>query len=113
MLTQGQASDLAGFDALSSKIKADIVIGDKGYDADAKVRELLQKVGKTAVILPKSNRKHPETYAYDKDLHKKRHKIENFFSRLKDFRSIATRYEKTSRNFLVGIHLAAAMIWLN
>jgi len=113
MLTQGQASDLAGFDALSSKIKAQIVIGDKGYDADARVREVLQKAGKTAVIPPRSNRKNPEAYQYDKELYKKRHRIENFFSRLKDFRSIATRYEKTSRNFLAGIHLAAAIIWLN
>lgn len=108
MLTQGQASDLAGFDALSKKIKSDTLIGDKGYDADARVREVLQAAGKTAVIPPKSNRKNPDAYAYDKELYKKRHKIENFFSRLKDFRSIATRYEKTSRNFLAGVHLAAA-----
>jgi transposase len=113
VLTQGQASDLAGFDALSNRIKAEIVIGDKGYDADDRVREVLRAAGKTAVIPPRSNRKNPEQYAYDKELYKKRHRIENFFSRLKDFRGIATRYEKTSRNFLAGIHLAAAMDWIN
>ena len=113
MLTQGQASDLAGFDELSKKIKAAIVIGDKGYDADARVREVLQKAGRTAVIPLRSNRKNPAAYAYDRELYKKRHKIENFFSRLKDFRSIATWFEKTARNFLAGVHLAAAMTWLN
>jgi transposase len=46
-------------------------------------------------------------------LYKKRHHIENFFSRLKDFRALATRYEKTARNFLAGVYLAAAIIWLD
>jgi transposase len=113
MLTAGQASDLAGFDGLSAKIKSKTLIGDKGYDADARVRDVLKSSGKTAVIPPRSNRKNLDMYEYDKELYKKRHKIENFFSRLKDFRGIATRFEKTSRNFLAGIHLAAAMTWLN
>ena len=43
----------------------------------------------------------------------KRHLIENFFAKLKQFRAIATRYDKTARNFLAGVHLAAAAIWLN
>ena len=110
MLTAGQASDLAGFDGLAAKIKSDTLIGDKGYDADERVRVVLQAAGKTAVIPPRSNRKSPANY--DKELYKKRHKIENFFGRLKDFRGIATRFEKTSRNFLAGVHLAAAMTWL-
>ena len=113
MLTQGQASDLAGFDELSEKIKADTLIGDKGYDADERVRNVLAAAEITAVIPPRSNRKNPARYSYDKELYKKRHKIENFFGRLKDFRGIATRFEKTSRNFLAGIHLAAAMAWIN
>ena len=87
MLTAGQASDLAGFDGLAAKIKSDTLIGDKGYDADERVRVVLQAAGKTAVIPPRSNRKSPANY--DKELYKKRHKIENFFGRLKDFRGIA------------------------
>jgi len=63
------------------------------------------------VIPPKSNRKTPRDY--DKDLYKARHLIENFFAKLKQFRAIATRYDKTARNFLAGIHLVAAAIWLN
>ena len=111
MLTPGQASDLVGFDSLSKKIKADILIGDKGYDAEERVRQVLQKAGKTAVVPSRSNRKNPADY--DRELYKKRHRIENFFCRLKDFRGIATRFEKTSRNFLAGVHLAAAVIWLS
>ena len=63
------------------------------------------------VIPPKSNRRSPRTY--DRDLYKARHLIENFFARLKQFRAIATRYDKTARNFLAAVHLAAAVVWLN
>ncbi len=111
MLTPGQVSDLAGFDALADTVQSQIVIADKGYDADKRVRAKLAKAGKTAVIPPRRNRKNPA--AYDKELYKKRHHIENFFSRLKDFRAIATRYDKSTGNFLSGVYLAAAIIWLN
>ncbi len=111
MLTPGQASDLKGFDGLASTIEAEIVIADKGYDADKRVRQVLAQAGKTAVIPPRRNRRNPASY--DKELYKKRHHIENFFSRLKDFRAIATRYDKSTGNFLSGIYLAAAIIWLN
>ena len=111
LLTPGPASDLTGFDALAETISADVLIADKGYDADKRVRAVLAAAGKTAVIPPRRNRKRPASY--DKELYKKRHRIENFFSRLKDFRAIATRYEKSARNFLAGIYLAAAIIWLN
>jgi transposase len=71
----------------------------------------LEKAGKAAVIPPKGNRKEPR--AYDRELYKARHLIENFFAKLKQFRAIATRYDKTARCFLAGIHLFAALIWLN
>jgi transposase len=88
-----------------------VLIADKGYDADQRVRAVLARAGKTAVIPPRRNRKRPAFY--DKELYKKRHHIENFFSRLKDFRALATRYEKTAQNFLAGVYLAAAIIWLD
>ena len=50
---------------------------------------------------------------YDRDLYEARHLIENFFAKLKQFRAIATRYDKTARNFLAAVHLTAALIWLN
>jgi transposase len=110
LLTPGNASDLCGFDALVSCVDADTLLGDKGYDADARVRAVLASAGKTAVIPPRRNRKQPAEY--DKELYKERHKIENFFSRLKDYRGLATRYDKTAQNFLAGVYLAAAMIWI-
>lgn len=110
-LTGGQAHDLVGADHLLPDMKADALIADKAFDADARVRAPLAAAGKTAVIPPKSNRREPG--AYDRETYKARHLIENFFAKLKQFRAIATRYDKTSRNFLAAIHLAAAAIWLN
>ena len=60
---------------------------------------------------PKANRKLARTY--DRDIDKERHLIENFFAKLKQFRPIATRYDKTAQNFLAGIHLTASAIWPN
>jgi transposase len=93
---------------------SDTLIGDKGYDADQRVRNVLAAAGKRAVIPPRRNRKDPVPFSEDdKELYKQRHRIENLFGRLKDYRGIATRYEKTARNFLSGIHLAAAILWIN
>jgi transposase len=110
-LTPGQAHDLAGADALLPAIEADILIADKSFDVDARVRQPLARARKTAVIPTRQSRLHP--CDYDRELYKKRHRIENFFCRLKQFRAIATRYDKTARNFLAAIQLAAAFIWLN
>jgi transposase len=109
-LTEGQACELDGADVLLPQLKADTVIADKGFDADKRVLEPLQQAGKQAVIPPKANRKVQREY--DKELYKARHLIENFFAKLKLFRGIATRYDKTARNFLAAIHLAASTIWL-
>jgi transposase len=87
------------------------VIADKAFDADQRVIEPLHNTGKTAVIPSKSNRKIPRPY--NKQLYKARHLIENFFCKLKQFRALATRYDKTDRNFLAAIHLVAATTWLN
>jgi transposase len=110
-LTPGQACDLDGADILLPRIKADILIADKAFDADHRVIVPLEKAGKTVVIPPKANRKQPR--AYDKDLYKARHLIENFFAKIKQFRAIATRYDKRAINFLAGIYLASTIIWLN
>lgn len=66
------------------------------------------------MIPPRKGRKAPAEFGQaDKELYKRRHKIENLFSRLKDHRGIATRYEKTARNFLSGIYLAATVLWID
>lgn len=110
-LTPGQACDLDGADVLLEQIAADILLADKGYDADERVIERLQQQGKTTVIPSKRNRKQPREY--DKQLYKARHLIENFFAQLKQYRAIATRYDKLAESFLGGIYLAATVIWLN
>jgi transposase len=109
-LTEGQACELDGADVLLPRLKARTVIADKGFDADKRVLEPLKEAGKQAVIPPKANRNVPREY--DKELYKARHLIKNFVAKLKLFRAVATRYDKTARNFLAAIHLAAATIWL-
>ena len=90
---------------------ADALIADKAFDAEERVLGPLERAGKTAVIPPKANRRNPRPY--DRDLYKARHLIENFFAKLKQYRAIATRYDKRAVHFLGAIHLAAAVIWLN
>ena len=110
-LGPGQEHDLAGADALLPGLEAEALIADKAFDAEERVLEPLARVGRTAVIPPKANRKNPRPF--DKDLYEARHLVENFFAKLKQYRAIATRYDKRARNFLAAIHLASAVIWLN
>jgi transposase len=110
-LTGGQAHDLVGADHLLPGMDANTLIADKAFDADKRVIAPLTEVGKTAVIPSKANRKVARDH--DQNLYKARHLIENFFAKLKQFRAIATRYDKTARNFLGAIHLAAASVRLN
>ena len=110
-LTPGQAHDLAGSDILLEEIQAEALLADKAYDADERVRQKLAAQACVAVIPSKARRKLP--HPYDKYLYKARHLIEHFFAKLKQYRAIATRYDKTARNFLAAIYLAASVIWLN
>jgi len=110
-LSPGQAHDLDGVDALLPQMKASILVADRAFDAQERVIEPLRAAGKSYVIPPTRSRKIQRWY--DKEIYKARHLIENFFCKLKQFRAIATRYDKTARNFLAGIHCAAALILLN
>ena len=110
-LTGGEAHDLVGADHLLPSMQADTLIADKAFDADERVIAPLAAAGKTAVIPPKANRRLPRDY--DQYIYQARHLIENFFAKLQQFRAIATRYDKTARNFLAAIHLTAGLIWLN
>ena len=85
------------------------MIGDKGYDSDEFVKAI-EAGGATAVIPPRENR--IEKREYDKDLYKDRNLVERFWSRMKQFRRVATRYEKTARNFLGFVRVAAIMVLL-
>ena len=110
-LSGGEAHDPVGADHLLPGMQADTLIADKAFDANERVIQPLAAAGKTAVIPSRTNRQVGRTY--DRHLFKERHLIENFFARLKQFRAIATRYDKTRRNFLAAIQLAATVIWLN
>ncbi len=90
-------------------MKADAVLADKGYDADYIV-EAVEDMGAIAVIPPKSNRKTERKY--DKDLYKERNLIERLFNKLKHFRRIATRYDKTALSFMSFLNIAAIYLWL-
>ena len=103
---------MVGADALMDEMtKADFVLADKAYDADERMRQKLEEKGCTPIIPPKSYRKN--LLDYDKDTYKARHLIENFFAKLKQYRAIATRYDKTVQNFLGAIYMTSIVIWLN
>jgi transposase len=92
-------------------VTAPTVLADKGDAAEARVLAPLREAGRVAVIPPKRNR--TEQREYDRDLYAARHLIEHFFCTLKQYRAIATRYDKTARNFLAAVYLAASVILLN
>ena len=109
LLTPGQTHDVTQAESMIAGINAQHVLMDKGYDSDPLVT-VIEKSGAKAVIPPRSNRKTPRDY--DREVYRERNKIERLFARLKQCRRIATRYEKTARNFMAFLHLASAMIWL-
>ena len=108
-MSEGHASDYTKAVELLDGFIAQAVLADKGYDADYVV-EKAQSIGGIAVIPPKKNRLNPR--AYDKVLYKERNQVERLFNKLKHWRRIATRYDKTASAFLGFIHLAAIIIWI-
>jgi putative transposase len=105
----GQRNDIAFAQELIEGFVADATIADKGYDADH-LCETIAQTGGQIVIPPKRNRtiKRP----YDVALYKERNIIERFFNKLKQFRRVATRYDKLLANFMGFVKLAAIAIWL-
>ncbi len=112
LLTEGQMSDHNGaFLLFSSLPNAKELLADKGYDSDWFRHALIQR-GITPCIPPRSNRK--VQYHYDKTLYRQRHKIEIMFGRLKDWRRVATRYDRCAHTFMSAICIAATfMFWIN
>jgi transposase len=109
ILTAGQEADVAQAGPLIGAHKANAYILDKAYDSNAVVAAA-KRQGAEAVIPSKKNRKVARDY--DKHLYKERKKVEWFINLLKQYRRVATRYEKTGRNFLAFVHVASAMILL-
>ena len=107
MLSEGQMSDHKGarlmIDALPP---AGTLIGDRGYDSDW-FRTALSSKGITPCIPPTRSRNTP--IDYDKTLYRQRHKVENMFAKLKDWRRIATRYDRCAHTFFSAICIAATV----
>ena len=103
LLTAGQASEYGQSKALIAGWVADYVLADKGYDSD----EFIEAI---AVIPPRCHRQAPREY--DRELYKERNLVERFFQKLKQFRRIATRYEKLKRNYQSMLYLVSSIIWL-
>jgi transposase len=109
MLTEGQASDYKGAALLLDKLpQAKDMLADRGYDSDW-FRAALRAKGINPCIPPRKNRK--VQILYDKTLYKQRHKIENMFGRLKDWRRIAMRYDRCAHTFFSAICIAASFIF--
>jgi transposase len=110
-VTGGEAHEVKGYGALMGlhDTNPSRLLGDKGYDSD-EIRDDLATRGIAPVIPPRSNRKTP--VEYDRDAYKRRNLIERCVNRLKQFRRIATRYEKTARAYLSMLCLAAARLWI-
>ena len=109
LLTGGEAHDCPIAARLIRRVKpSKRMLGDKAYDS-AELREELDELGTKPVIPNRSNRKQP--FSFSKRLYKLRWRIESAFNRLKDFRRIATRYDKLARNYLASVCLIAALVW--
>jgi transposase len=104
---------LVGLLRSRASLEAEILVlrhqlGDKAYDS-AELREELSERGTKPVIPNRSNRK--QAFSFNKRLYRLRWRIESAFNRLKDFRRIATRYDRLARNYLASVCLAAALVW--
>jgi transposase len=109
LLTGGHAADINQGKALIEGHDSEVVIADKGYDGDDFVAAI-EATGAAAVIPPKKNRIFKREH--DKYIYKERNLAERFINRIKQYRRVATRYEKTARNFLGFVHVAAIMALL-
>ena len=109
ILTGGQEADINQGKALIEGHNPEAVIADKAYDGDDFVATI-EASGAEAVIPPKKNRIIQRDY--DKHTYKKRNLAERFINRIKQYRRVATRYEKTARNYLSFVHVAAIMVLL-
>lgn len=111
LLTEGQVSDYRGAATMLPVLPvADMLIADKGYDSDW-FRDALASIGIEPCIPGRSGRKKP--IEYDEEVYKQRNRIERMFGRLKDWRRVATRYDRCAHAFMSTITIAATVIfWL-
>jgi transposase len=109
-LTEGQAHDgRAAWDMLGSLAAGNILLADRAYDCDA-LRRTLAERGAWANVKPMPNRRNVP--AFSSFLYRYRNLVERFFNKLKHFRAVATRYDKTPENYLASVKLASVRIWM-
>jgi transposase len=108
-LTAGQRGDAPQAEPLIDALPAEVVMADAAYDSD-RLRQKIAEKGAVAVI--PNNPSRAQKYPLDKYLYAQRHLVECCFSKLKQFRRVATRFEKTARNYLAVVTLAAIVLWL-
>lgn len=109
VLLPGQRHDSLGIAPLIHGLDFDALIADKAFDNNA-LRATLNERGATAVIPSKADRTTP--IPHDTEIYKWRHLVENFFQRIKEFRRIATRYDKTDASFAAAVYLVGAYLAL-
>lgn len=109
-ITPGQDADITQAEPLLENIDRDAFLADKAYDADRLIDRLIQR-GITPVIPPKRNR--TTRWKTDFSLYRERNLVERFFNKLKQFRAIATRYDKLKSTFLAAVQFASIIILLN
>ncbi len=107
LLLPGQTHDMKGVAPLIKGIAFGALLADKAFDADWLLSEINDR-GATAVIPPKSNRK--TRREFDRETYRWRHLVENYFAKIKEFRGIATRYDKTDSSYAANWNLVAALI---
>ncbi len=109
-ITPGQDADITQAEPLLENIDPNAFLADKAYDADRLIDRLIQR-GITPVIPPKRNR--TTRRKTDFSLYRERNLVERFFNKLKQFRAIATRYDKLKSTFLAAVQFASIIILLN
>ncbi len=108
-LTPGQVADVTEAKSLLTDIPLEEVIGDKGYDSKQLVTTV-EAQGGEAVIPSRKNAVSPREIDWDR--YKDRNLVERFWSKIKHYRRVATRFEKKAQNFLAFVHIASIMILL-
>ncbi len=107
VILPGQAHDLVGVPALLEDLSFGALIGDKAFDADWLIEEIGDS-GAMAVIPARRHRTVPRHH--DREMYKWRHRIGNVFARIREFRAVATRCDKTDASFAAAIHLVSGVI---
>ena len=109
LLTPGQRHDVTQMPTLLKGFTKANIIADRAYGS-AKIRKQIKDQDCTAVIPPRKNAINPEHY--DKDLYKERHNVECFFSKIKHFRRVFSRFDKSARSYLSFLYIVSAFMWL-